>query len=280
MRKDRLDALFNLVAPNLVQGGLDGRTIKDLYDRVKQEMQEIPDPTIAFIGFAGVGKSSTLNALFNAGQAVSDVRPGTKDPQAISGNIEKYTGSKGSINVYDMPGLGESITKDRQHIKRYEQTIPLCDVVVWTFRANDRVMTPTQEAILSLIDSIGPEFTKHLLFAVNKADIIEPGESEWNEQANVPSPAQQQNIRESENYIREKIKEILPAWNGQVVTYSAKRRYHLEQLMTAMVQAMPEKKRWTLDDRADVADYTALMDPEYLEYAISLKNNRQIHAGR
>lgn len=272
MSKDRLGTFFNQIIPALRQSGMKDTDIEEMRAGLKKKMKEVPDPTIAFIGFTGVGKSSTLNALFNAGQEVSDVRACTQFAQSFTGNIEKYTGTKGSINVYDMPGLGESKYKDRQHYLTYEKVLPKADVIVWMFTASDRSMTPMQDAIETLISRIGAEFTKHLVFVVNKADTTAPGETAWNEQFNVPSEEQKKNIEEFERYILERVHEVLPRWKGTVVTYSAKRRYHLEQLMTAMVQAMPEKYGWVLGDRADVASYIDLVDPEYQDYIKSLLN--------
>ena len=270
MRLDRLVNFLTQLVPTLRQNGMTDNQIEELQQELVKKMQEVPDPTIAFIGFTGVGKSSTLNALFNAGQEVSDVRACTQFAQSFTGNIEKYTGSKGSINVYDMPGLGESKIKDRQHYRTYEKVLPTVDVIVWMFNASDRSMTPMQDAIETLIARIGDGFTKHLVFVVNKADTTQPGETAWNEQFNVPSEEQKRNIEEFEKYILERVHEVLPRWNGTIVTYSAKRRYHLEQLMTAMVQAMPEKYSWVLDDRADIASYFDLIDPEYQNYINSL----------
>ena len=72
------------------------------------------------------------------------------------------------------------------------------------------------------------------MFAVNKADAIPPGESDWNQRLNAPSNAQRKNIMELESYIKEKIRQVMPEWRGALVTYSAKQRFHLEQLMEAM----------------------------------------------
>lgn len=273
MSNDRLSIFFsqfNQLIPVLRQNGMKESQIEEMQQGLKRKMQEIPDPTIAFIGFTGVGKSSTLNALFNAGQEVSDVRACTQFAQSFTGKIEKYTGTKGSINIYDMPGLGESKIKDRQHYQTYEKVLPNVDVIVWMFTASDRSMTPMQEAIETLISRIGTGFTKHLVFVVNKADTTAPGETAWNNQFNVPSEEQKKNIEEFEKYILERVHEVLPKWKGSVITYSAKRRYHLEQLMTAMVQAMPEKYSWVLGDRADIANYFDLIDPEYRDYITSL----------
>lgn len=272
MSSERMLKIFSQLVSPLKNSGMTDKQIDDLQLKLTKKIQEIPDPTIAFIGFTGVGKSSTLNALFNAGQDVSDVQACTQYAQVCTGNLEKYTGSKGSINVYDMPGLGESIIKDKEHLELYERILPTCDVVVWTFHANDRTMTPMQNAIRDLINRIGEDFTKHMIFVINKADTIAPGETAWNTKINVPSKEQQSNIIEFEKYIEDRIHEILPKWNGQIVTYSAKRRFRLEQLMTAMVQAMPEKTRWVLDNRADVANYLDFIDPEFRDFINSNLN--------
>ena len=62
-------------------------------------------------------------------------------------------------------------------------------------------------------------------------------------------------------------------WNGSIVTYSAKTRFRLSQLMTAMVETLPKESRWVLDAVADVADPTALMNNEYRNFVKSLQKN-------
>lgn len=257
----------------LKEKGIPMADIARIETQIYQKMESVEAPTIAFVGFTGVGKSSTLNALFNAGQPTSDVRACTKEAKQFRGDLQPYTGNKGIVNVYDMPGLGESIIEDRKYYDIYAEVLPKVDVIIWTFHAGDRAMTPMQNALLTLIDRIGMDFTKKLLFAVNKADTAAPGECSWNERFNIPSPEQKENLKETEAYIRERVREVLPNWNGAIVSYSAKRRFRLEQLMTAMVSVMPDEKKWVLSKLADVADYSELIDPEYLEYIRSMAKN-------
>lgn len=240
---------------------------KQLEEKIRNERP----PQIAIIGFTGVGKSSTLNALFNAGRPTSDVKACTQRVSSVFGNIEPYTGSKGIIEIYDMPGLGEDIDKDPEFYKIYIDVLPKVDVIIWTFHASDRVMAPMQQAICQLQRKIGSDFTNKLLFAINKADTAAPGESDWNLKFNVPSELQKRNLCNTEKYIREKVLRVLPNWKGSIVSYSAKYRYHLDQLMTAMIEAMPEKRRWVLNNLADVADFTELLPLEYVNYIYSLK---------
>lgn len=246
--------------------GASTEEVNSVLKKLKTEVEHVPLPKIAFIGFTGVGKSTTLNALFNAGQETSAVRACTQEEAPIIGNVEKYTGSKGSVIIYDMPGLGEDMQKDRMHFETYRRVLPVVDVVVWMFHTGDRAMTPMQEALGGLIKYLGKDFSKKLMFAINKADAIAPGESAWNKELNLPSREQRSNLNELEAYIKEKIRQIMPYWDGPLVTYSARTRFRLEQLMTAMIETMPKERRWVLNSMADVADSTLLMDKRYLDY--------------
>lgn len=240
--------------------------VREAQLEVQRRMQEEPDPRIALVGFTGVGKSSTINALFNAGQEIGDVRACTQEAQAVQGDVSEYVGHHGSVVIYDMPGLGEDLAADQLHLKTYATVLPRVDVAVWTFHAGDRAMTPMQQALLTLQDWIGPEFSQKLIFAVNKADAIAPGETAWVQKMNVPSREQQNNIAEFERYIREKVRQVWPHWDGHVVSYSARHKYRLEALMTAMVDAVSAQRRWVLEQRADVADYLDEVDPDVAEF--------------
>ncbi len=270
---NKFNEMFSQIKKSLEENGMSDAEINSVRTEIQQKMENIAPPKVAIIGFTGVGKSSTLNALFNAGQKTSHVRACTKKATSFIGNLEPYTGSKGTINIYDMPGLGESIIQDEKYYKIYADILPCVDVIIWLFHSGDRAMTPMQNAISRLMNTIGSGFTKKLVFAVNKADAIAPGECDWNEKFNIPSQEQKKNLKEFEQYILERIHDVLPKWNGSIISYSAKRRFHLEQLMTAMIQVMPKDKQWVLDNLADVADYSALIDPEYLSYICKMKND-------
>lgn len=262
----RFNETENRIKEQLLQQGASKKDIELITQKFKKDIKNVPLPKIAIIGFTGVGKSTTLNALFNAGQPTSNVRACTQNEAPIIGDVSKYVGSKGSVIIYDMPGLGEDIYSDRKHLETYKKVLPVVDIAVWTFHTGDRSMTPMQEALQGLLEYLGNDFQEKLMFAINKADAISPGESAWNTNLNAPSPEQRRNIAELEAYVREKIRQIMPRWNGSIVTYSAKTRFRLSQLMTAMVETLPKDRRWVLDAVADVADPTALMQNEYRDY--------------
>lgn len=248
------------------QAGMTDDQVQKASGELDRRMVEQGDPKIALIGFTGVGKSSTINALFNAGQAIGHVRACTQEAHEVQGDVTEYTGRKGSIIVYDMPGLGEDIRADERHLATYASVLPKVDVAVWIFHAGDRAMTPMQQALQKLTQLIGSEFSSRLLFATNKADAIAPGELAWMTKFNLPSKEQKANLDEFETYVLEKVHQVLPQWRGSIVTYSSRHRYRLEQLMTAMVESADSSRRWTLEQRADVGNYLEEMDPQVLAY--------------
>jgi len=265
-RNEQIKEIENKVIKQLKQEGVPESNIKKIIRAFKDKIKSVPEPRIALIGGTGVGKSTTLNSLFNAGRPTSDIRACTQEEAQITGKVEKYTGSKGSIIVYDMPGLGEDMNADKKHYATYLKVIPQVDVVIWTFHTGDRQMTPMQMALKSLIADLGSGLQKKLMFAINKVDAIAPGENAWNYRVNVPSPEQKKNIAELEEYVLEKIRQIIPNWKGNLVSYSAKQRYNLEELMTAMIDTIAKDRRWVMNEVADVADYSEMIDPCVLKY--------------
>ena len=87
-----------------------------VHRRYLEEMSR--PPRIALIGKAGVGKSSTINALFNTHLRVGHTQTGTYAPKKITVNKngQLVKGGNGEITVYDMPGLGEDTERNEQFI--------------------------------------------------------------------------------------------------------------------------------------------------------------------
>ena len=240
--------------------------VRQLSDNLEAEIESQPPPRVAFIGVTGVGKSSTLNALFNAGADIDHSIACTQSPVERRFEAREYMGAKGGIVVFDMPGIGEDIEADERHYAAYEKVLPDVDVAVWVFPAEHREMTPTQHALMRLSRSLGPKIVEKMVFALNKVDLLHPGPEHWNPHANMPSEEQVTYMRARSADITRKIKQVVP-WNGEVVPYSATRRYRLPHLMEAILDSAAKNRAWLFGTRAEIADFRQLVDPRLLKAA-------------
>lgn len=103
-----------------------------ILDKFKQETQ-LP-PKVAVIGKSGVGKTTTINNLFNAQLKTSPTTVGTTEAQ-----IKEFTlATGGTLTVIDLPGYGRSEAEDPEYDKIYQQIIPSCDLVFLVIQADTR----------------------------------------------------------------------------------------------------------------------------------------------
>jgi len=235
-----------------------------IYYMIEDRVDNEPPPRFAFIGETGVGKSSTLNALFNAGLEVSHIKACTKTVQGVEVSFDAVEGVNGALVAYDMPGLGESQLKQREHIALYEQILKEVDVALWILDAQNRAIASVQQYLEKELRTIHPRLLERMVIALNKVDLVHPGEAAWHPLANLPSEEQEENIKGRIRDVKRKIREVLPNWQGTVVEYSANKRYNLPHLFDAMMDAVPNKRRWVVASRKALADFLELVDPQLL----------------
>ena len=239
-------------------------------EAIKKARDDEPPPTLVIIGEAGVGKTTTINSLFNAGQPVSARRATTLHAVSmlVEGPVDELlvNGARGLLRVFDMPGLGDRMSTYRAYRSLYLEVLPQADVVLWVHPAEDRMIQFVQTAVQDMFGSELPHMLPRLTFGLNKADRISP--DDWNRAANVPSDEQLENLRARETDFTQVIREALPAWRGSAVTYSAWTRYKLTSLFKQMIYAVPEARRWVLEDRMSLASFVDLVDKGILRAAM------------
>jgi len=238
--------------------------IDNIIRKIEEQVENEAPPRVAFIGETGVGKSSTLNALFNAGLEVSPTEACTQQEQLIEIKTETVEGTYGLLVAYDMPGLGESVSSRGKHLKTYSRVLQDVDVALWILDAQDRAIEFVQERLAGEIKDISRSLAERMVFALNKVDLVYPGETHWHPLANLPDPEQEQNIKARIRDVQKKIREALPTWRGTVIGYSANRRYNLPQLFSVMLDAVPEQRQWVLSSRKALADFFELVDTQLL----------------
>ena len=83
-----------------------------------------------------------------------------------------------------------------------------------------------------------------MVFALNQVDIVEP--MNWDNRINLPSEEMEVNIQIIEKDRAEKLSNILQS-NLDIISYSAKHGFNLEQLFYMVVEKAPQNRRWIFD---------------------------------
>lgn len=227
-----------------------------VFGRLDEEITGRPFK-VAVIGQSGVGKSSTLNAVFGLNLPVSDIREGTTEI------IEKVFPMRDGFNlsIYDMPGLLQSRKRDKVYESMYKEILPQCDVIVYIIKANTRNIGDDcrilKEVVLPICNA--ESIKDNLIIAVNKVDIIgetidpDDPELQWDEFENKPTEKLFECIKKKRLDIFEKlISEDLVLLDSktalkpeQVVFYSANYEYNLGEFLKAITKAGKRGWIWT-----------------------------------
>ena len=212
---------------------------------------------VAIIGQSGVGKSSTLNAVFGLNLPVSDIKEGTTEI------IEKVFPMRDGFNlsIYDMPGLLQSRSRDKVYEEMYKEVLPQCDVIVYVIKANTRNIGDDCKILKDVVLPIcnANSVKDNLIIAVNKVDIIgesinpDDPELQWDDFRNEPSEKLWECIHKKKMDIYEKLVDenlvLIQNSNAlrpdQVVFYSAIYEYNLGTFLKAITKAGKRGWIWT-----------------------------------
>lgn len=226
-------------------------------------------------GGTGVGKSSTINALFNMEKAKVGV---SVNPETMG--ISKY--ELDTLTIWDTPGLGDGKDKDIQHAKKIvsklhekdENGFALIDVVLVIVDASNRDMGTSFQLINEVIlKSLSKEDSRRVLVALNKADEANGGIRGWDMEKNQPKEATRKFLQDKEESVRRRIKESTGV-DVKVVSYKAgftdpetgerEKPWNLATLLDYIIEYTPARKRFALMQNTNL-DETMWADSDELE---------------
>ena len=200
---------------------------------------------VLLVGATGVGKSSTLNALF--GRKIAKVGEGV-DPETMQvGHYELND----SLRIWDSPGLGDGVASDKIHAKTI--TDNLCqtythddgqwgfiDLVLVILDGSSRDMGTSYRLLEQVIlKNIQPE---RVIVGINKADMAMSGRS-WNRTTNKPEEKLLHFLKDKAASTQNRLYEATSLKIKKPVYYSADKGYNLNALMDSIIVHIPNKKR-------------------------------------
>ena len=231
--------ILNEMTRELDKHNLPESTKKVIYDAILKLTKK--QLNILLVGGTGVGKSSTINALFNSNVA----KIGLIDPETME--ITKYA-LRNNLVLWDSPGIGDTPQRD----ERYKQQIinklretnldgtALIDLVLVVVNGSSRDM----DSIYKLVNHVlipNLENFNSVIIAINQCDQILKGKG-WNYQTNKPQAELEIAIKEKEESVRKRIEENTGVKIVQPISYSAEYRYNLAELLHTILRNSPDDK--------------------------------------
>lgn len=228
-----------------MESKLSPKEYREFRDKVQTELLDRA-PVVAIIGKAGVGKTTTINNLFDVDEFVAevltfeqkghigDVRRGTT--KAIRKRFDLKIGI--GLDIIDLPGLGDDIRKDKEFEEIYRQILPQCDIILYVLKADNRTLGEDERILQNIV--LPSCDKKKIIIAVNQVDII--GENEglhWDTRINLPDTRQEELIKMKQKDIAQMFSEDLGLDVDKIVCYSAIKRYHLLELLHSIVKTTP-----------------------------------------
>ena len=221
-----------------------------LFDRIASEIklrQLLYPLDVLLVGATGVGKSSTINAIF--GEAKAKVGNGCEpETQTISAfRAHEY------FRIHDSAGLGDGKANDANHAKNITQellrTVSLVndpklygftDLVMVILDGGGRDMGTTYQLLQNVILPVFDE--KRVMVVVNQADMAMKGRY-WNYHKRCPEPQLLDFLEQKVNSVRDRLKEATGITIRKPVYYSAEYGYNLDGVVRHIIDSLPSARR-------------------------------------
>lgn len=191
-------------------------------------------PTVCVFGQTGAGKSSLCNSIFGENKFdISAYKACTLNRQE---DHAKVHGDK-KIRIIDMPGVGESESKDAQYQSLYEDVLMEADLALWVLKTDSRAYASDIKVWNNLKDII-KKTEIPVLFVLAQADKIDPIR-EWNPIENLPGQEQTGNLLLK----KKEVEKDFGIQSLKIIPVSSITRYNLKKLVLQIILALPKEKK-------------------------------------
>ncbi len=268
MKQDVLNSKLDEVNKN--------KMLKNILHLQSQEIN------IMITGATGSGKSSTINALFDAD--VAKVGIGV-DPETM--DIQKYTLK--NLILWDSPGLGDGKEADNRHAKNIINKLAECDssgkalidLVLVILDGSTRDLGTSYELINSvIIPNLGAYKENRILVAINQCDVAMKGQH-WNHAENKPDAVLTKFLEEKVQSVRRRIREgtgvdIEPIYYSagyKESEYEKQNPYNLSKLLYYIIQHTPKEKRLAYVHNINKQDEMWRDNDDLKDYSVEIKKS-------
>lgn len=197
------------------------------------------------VGGTGVGKSSTINAIFGSEAAKVGYGVDPETQEISSYRIGEY------FRVHDSAGLGDGASSDLMHAKNITQKLMepahvngqrygLIDMALVILDGSSRDLGTAFKLLQTVVlQAIEPE---RVAVVINQADMAMKGRG-WNTRLNQPEPALDSYLSEQAVSVQRRITESTGCNIRLPVAYSAKFSFNIDRLVDHVVSCIPKTRR-------------------------------------
>lgn len=224
---------------------------------------ETTELNILVVGATGVGKSSTINALFKSSKKLNkEISKVGNSAQPQTNRIEQY--SIGKINIWDTPGLGDTKNIDDLYKKNLEKILTevkkdnsLIDLVMVIIDSNSKNIETSLHLINNiLLPILGDDADKRIIIMLNKIDTLK-NTKYWDFDQNKPNIHLETYLVGLVDMLKSRIFESTGV-SVSPIPYSAGNQsikvkpYNLMHLMHTILLNLPDEKRAIVLETASI----------------------------